>query len=494
MLLSQFIILILIVVSSANLPMKIHHAVCCSSNVVTLRWWSLWVQARVSSGLAASAQTLGKATPPTSPASRHLSALLQRKVVVTNSRFASNTMSNCGSEVSPDTPPALDLMSPIRALGNRPRAVHRCSMALPSDAAPTAVGIPDLSPTVSFQRLLSSLSTPSPPRAISSSSRGSLLAAKVSGHTPTAPLAEPPVSVHGVVSVVDQGFSPGLSVPEAAISSTAFVPLQSTPMQQPLPAHGPSARSVAASNGRTRTVPSSAVSSGKASRRSSISNSNADRPAWSPCFSSSSVVHTCFAEDSTPNSRRLTTASPQRAASSPQPSPRPVRAIAGSPAVEPSSVQAMRHTGSNAAAARLMSTAKTGGSTRTAAQPGGVTLTAAQPNAGRAVVQGTSRAAKAAPTRAGPAAPAPAAHRLATIRATPRNSKAAASTPAGQSVAKPRQAASGRLGVVQSESVLAPAEPTQSRRGQDRTVKKKEAPARTQPARRAKNPGHTWKF
>ena len=482
MLLFRFILLILIMVSSANLPMKIHQAVCCSSNVVTLRWWSLWVQARVSSGLAASAQT-----PPTSAAGRHLSALLQRKVVVTGSRFASNTMSNCGSEACPETPPALDLVSPTRAFGNRPRAVHRCSIALPSDAAPTAVGIPDLPPTVSFQRLLSSLSTLSPPRAVSSSPRGSLLAAKVSGHTPTAPLAEPPVSVHGVVSVPDQGFSPGLSLPEATISSAAFVPLQSTPMQQPLQAHGPSARSVAASNGRTRTVPSSAVGSGKASRRSSISNSIADRPAWSPCFSSSSVVHTCFADDSTPNSRRLTTASPQ-------PSPRPVRAIAGSPAVEPSSVQAMRHTGSNAAAARLMSTAKTGGSTKTAAQPGGVTLTAAQPNAGRAVVQGTSRASKAEPTRAGPAAPAPAAHRLATIRATPRNSKAAASTPAGQSVAKPRQAASGRLGVLQSESVLAPAEPKQTRRGQDRTVKKKEAPARTQPACRAKNPGHTWLF
>ena len=175
------------------------------------------------------------------------------------------------------------------------------------------------------------------------------------------------------------------------------------------------------------------------------------------------------------------------AAPSPQPSPSPV-------AVEPSSVQAIRRTGSNAAAARLMSTAKTGGSTRTAAQSGGVRPTAPQPNAGRAPVQGTSRAGRTGTTRAGPAAPAPAAHRPATVRATTSSSKAAASTPAGQSVAKRREAASGRLGVVQSESVLAPAEPKHTRRGQDRTVKKKEAPARTQPARQAKNPGHTWNF
>ena len=409
------------------------------------------------------------------------------KVVVTGSRFASNTMGNCGSEAFPDTPLALDLVSPTRALGNKPRAVHRFSMALPSDAAPTAVVIPDLPPIVSFQRLLSIPSTPSPPRATSNSLRGSLLAAKVSGHTPTAPLAEPPVSVHSVVSVPDQGYSPGLSLPEAPTFSASLVPLQLTPVQQPLQAHGSAARSVAANNGRITTVPSSALSSCQASRRSSISNSNADKPAWSPCFSRSSVLHTCFAEDKTPDGRRLTTANPQ-------PSPGPVMAVADGPAVEPSSVQAIKRTGNNAAAARLMSTAKTGGSTQTAAQPGAVRPTAAQSSAGKAAMPGTSRAGRTGTTRAGPAAFAPAAQRPATIRATGRSSKAAASPPAGQSVAKTRQAAPGRLGVVQSESVHAPAEPKQTRRGQDRTMKKKEAPARTQPARRAKNPGHTWKF
>ena len=141
-----------------------------------------------------------------------------------------------------------------------------------------------------------------------------------------------------------------------------------------------------------------------------------------------------------------------------------------------------------------MSTAKTGVSTRTAAQPGGVRLTAAQSNAGRAAVQGTSRATRAGQSKAGPAAPVPVVQRPAMIRTTARSSKTAASTLAGQSVAKHSKAAAGRLSVVQSESGLAPAEPKQTRRGQDRTVKKKEAPTRTQPARRAKDPGHAWRF
>ena len=101
----------------------------------------------------------------------------------------------------------------------------------------------------------------------------------------------------------------------------------------------------------------------------------------------------------TPISRQLTTASIHRAAGSTQPSLSPVRAVAGSPAVEPSSAQAIRRTGSNAAAAGLMSTARTGSSIRTAAQPGDVRPTTAQANAGRAAVQGNSRAARAAPIR-----------------------------------------------------------------------------------------------
>jgi len=309
-----------------------------------------------------------------------------------------------------------------------------------------------------------------------------------------------------VVSVADQRFSPNLPLPEAqgptpspavpsaaTTSSAVLVPLQLSPVQQRLQeAHGPAARSVAASNGRTRSVPSSAVSSGQASRRSSISTSIADRPAWSPCFSRSSALQTCFAENRTPDSGRLTTASPHRATSSTCPSPSPVRAVVDSPAVEPSSVQAIRRTGSNAAAARLMSTAKTGGSARAAAQPSAVRPTPAQSNAGRAGVQGTTRATRAGQSKAGPAAPVPAVQRPATIRATARSSKAAASTSAGQSVAKNRGAASGRPGEVQSKSGPTPVEPKQARRGQDRTVKK-EAPTRTQPARRAKDSGHIWK-
>ena len=193
-----------------------------------------------------------------------------------------------------------------------------------------------------------------------------------------------------------------------------------------------------------------------------------------------------------PHSRRLTTASPHRAASSTPPSPSPVRAVAGSPAVELSSVQAIRCTGGNAAAARLMSTAKTGGSARAAAQPSGVRPTAAQSNASRASVQGTTRATRAGQSEAGPAAPVPAVQRPATTRATARSSRAAASTSAGQSVAKNRGAASGRPGEVQSKSGPTPVEPKQAKRGQDKTVKKA-APTRTQPARRAKDPGHTWK-
>ncbi len=155
-------------------------------------------------------------------------------------------------------------------------------------------------------------------------------------------------------------------------------------------------------------------------------------------------------------------------------------------------MQAIRRTGSNAAAARLMSSAKTGGSARTAAQPSGVRPTAAQSNAGRAGVQGTTRATRAGQSKAGPAAPVPAVQRPATIRATARSSRAAASTSAGQSVAKNRGAASGRPGEVQSKSGPTPVEPKQARRGQDRTVKKVAA-TRTQPARRAKDSGHTWK-
>ena len=132
--------------------------------------------------------------------------------------------------------------------------------------------------------------------------------------------------------------------------------------------------------------------------------SSNDRLAWSASFSYGSVVLTCadcgdpradwshvpclscacFAKDMTPDSRRLTTASIHRADGSTQPPLALSGAVAGSPAVEPSSAQTTRRTGRNAAAARFMSTPKTGVSTRTAAQPGGVRPTAAQPNAGRA--------------------------------------------------------------------------------------------------------------
>ncbi|DBA65630.1 TPA: hypothetical protein ACH3X2_002689 [Trebouxia sp. C0005] len=460
------------------------------------------VQARVTPGLAASAKTSGKANLPTSAAGRHLSALLKYKsslgspspcprpktsperVVVSGSKSASGTRSSRGSEASPGTPPALDLLTPARALGNRPRAVGRFSMALPSDAAA-------VSRTDTIQALVSSPTAPTPPRAIGSHLMGSAIGPKAFGYTPTVPVAEPPVSVHSLGLPVPEAQGPASSPavqPAVNMSSAALMPLQLTPVQQPLQALGPSARSVAASNGRTRTVPSSALSSGKASRRSSICNSIADRPAWSASFSRCTAVHTRLAEDMTPVSRRLTTASPHRAASSPPPSPSPVRAVVDSPAVESSSVQAIRRTGSKAVAARLMSTAKTGGST-TAAQPGGVRPTAAQPNAGRATAQGTSRAARAGTIRPGPAAPAPAAQRPAT-----RSSKAAASTPAEQSVAVHKQAASGKSGVVQRESGPAPVELRQANRGKAKTVNKEVAPIRTQPARRAKNPGHTWKF
>ena len=338
---------------------------------------------------------------------------------------------------------------------------------------------------------MSSPSTPSLPRAVGSSPRGSLLGVKVSGHTPTAPFVEPAVSGHGVVSVADQGFSSSLSLPEATTSSAALVPLQLTPLQQPPQAHGSPARSVAASNGKIRTMPTSAVSSGEASRRSSISSSIADRPAWSPCFSRSSALHTCSAEDRTPHSRRLTTASLQRTACSTPSSPSPARAVVDSPAVEPSSVQAIRRTGSNAPAACLMSTSKNRGSAKTAAQPSAVRPIPAQSRAGRAAVQGTIRATRAGQSKTGPAAPVPAVQRPATIRTTGRN-RAAASTSAGQSVAKNRGAASGRPGEVQSKAGPTPVEPKQARTGQDRTVQK-EAATRTQPARRVNNPGHTWK-
>ncbi len=125
------------------------------------------------------------------------------------------------------------------------------------------------------------------------------------------------------------------------------------------------------------------------------------------------------------------TASIHRAAGSTQPSPSPVRAVAGSPAVEPSSAQAIRRTSSNAAAAGLMSRPKTGVSTRTDAQPGGVRPTAAQPNAGRAgqLCRATSGLLQQQ-------------QRAAAIRATAHSSKAAASTPAEQSVAEHKEASS----------------------------------------------------
>ena len=207
MLLFQYAFLMLIVVNFANPPMKFPEAVECSPRVVTLRWWSLWVQARMSSVLAASAQTPGKATPPISAAGRHLSALLQCesslgslsscprsrtspfRVVVTGSRSATSTRSNCGSEASPGTPPALDLSSPARALSNTPRAVGRFSMAIPSDAVVKAAGIQLLSHTVPFWTLVSSPIAPSPPRPISSNLKGSLLGARAFGYTPTAPFA-----------------------------------------------------------------------------------------------------------------------------------------------------------------------------------------------------------------------------------------------------------------------------------------------------------------
>ncbi|KAL0024408.1 hypothetical protein WJX77_000001 [Trebouxia sp. C0004] len=458
-------------------------------------------QATMTSGLAPSAQTPGKAPPPTSAAGRHMSALLQRKpslgspstcprprtspprVVVTGSRSASSIRSNRGSETSPGTPPALDLLSPARAVGNRPGAVCCFPMALPSDAVASAVGTQARSPTVSFQTFVSSPTVPSPPRTVNNPT-GSLLGARASDVTPTAPCAEPRVSVHSVVPLLDRGLSLSLSLPEAQgpMSCVALVPLQLTPVQQPLQAHGPSARSVAASNGRTRTVPSSAVGSGKGYRRSSTSSSTADRPTWSASFSRGSAR---LAEDVTPASRQLTSVNLHRAAGSTQPSPSPVMAVAGSP-VEPSSVQAIRRTGSNAAVARLMSTAKTGGSTRTSAQPCAVRPAAAQPNAGRAAVRGTSRAASAVS--------APAAQRPAKSRVRARSSKAAGFTPAEQSVAKHSKATSGTSDVVQRGSGPAPVEPKQTGRNKARSANKGIAPTRTQPARRAKDPGYSWKL
>ncbi len=468
------------------------------------------MQARVTLGLAASAQTPGKVAPPTSAAGRHLSAFLQRspspcprprtsfpRVVVTGNRSACSIRSSRGFEASPGTPPALDLLSPARARGNMPRAVGSFSMALPSDAAATAVSTQIVSPMASIRAFLTSPTASSPPGAVGSHLRGSLLGARAFSYTPTGPFAEPSVSVHSLMPAADQRFSLGPSLPEAhpspamqpavSMSSAALVPLQLTPVQQPLQARGVAARSVAVSNGRS--VPSSAVSSGQASRTSSTSKSIADRPAWSPCFSRCTAVHTRLAGDVTPVSRRPITASHHRATGSIQPSPSPVRAVAGSPAVEPSSVQAIRRTGSNATAARLMSTAKTGASTRTAAQPGGVRLTIAQPNASRAAVQGTSKAARTATTRAGPAASVPAVQRPST-----RSSKAAASTPAEQSVAVHRQAASRRSGVVQREPGPAHVELRQAQGAKAKTVKKEVAQIRSQPARRAKDPRHTWKF
>ena len=492
----------------------------CDAEVV-LRWWSLWVQARVSSGLAASAQTPGKATPPTSPAGRHLSALLQRspsslprprtsppRVVVTGRKSAFGTRSSRGLEASPGNPPQLDMLSPARALGNRLRAVSCFSMALPADASATAVSTQFVFPMASIGAFVSSPTVssptaPSPLRAAGSHLRGSLIGPRAFGYTPTAPFAELPVSMHTVMSVPDQRFSLGLSLPGAqgptsspavqsavTMSSAALVPLQLTHVQQPLQADGFSACFVAASNGKTRTVPSSATGSGKASKRASISNSIPNRPAWSPSFTRCTAVDTRLAEDMTPLSRRLTTtSSPHRATGSTQPSPSPVTAVADSLAVEPSSVQAIKRTCSNAVAARLMNTSRIRASTKTAAQPSGVRPTPAQSRASRAAVHGTSMAARAGTTRARPAAPAPAAQRSAT-----RSSKAAASTPAEQSVAVHRQAASGRAGVVQRESSPAPVELRQAKAGNAKTVKKEVAPVRTQPARRAKDPGHTWKF
>ncbi|DBA99050.1 TPA: hypothetical protein ACH3X1_014190 [Trebouxia sp. C0004] len=470
---------------------------------------TLTPQARVTSGLAASVQTPGKATPLTSAGGRHLSAFLQLspspclrprtsppRVVVTGNRSACSIRSSRGFEASPGTPRALYLLSPARALGSMLRAVGCFSIAIPPNAAARSVST---SPTMSIRALVSSPTALSPPRAVESNLRSSLTGARAFGYTPTAPFAEP---VHSVMSFPDQGFSFGLSLLEAQgptffpavqsavpMSSAALVPLQLAPVQQPLQAHGPSAHSVAASNGRTRAVYSSAVSSRQVHRRSSTSSSTADRPAWSTSFSCSSAVHTCLAEDATPVSRRRTSVSLHRAASSTQPSPSPVSAVADNPAAEPSSVQAIRRTGSNAAAARLLSTAKTEASTRTAAQPGAVRSTAAQPNAGRAAVQSTARATRAGQTKAGPAAPVTAAQRPAM-----RSSKAAASTTVEQPVARHRQAPSGRSDVVQSESGLAPVELRQTKRGKRKMVNKDVAPIRTQPARRAKDPGHTWKF
>ncbi|KAL0034946.1 hypothetical protein WJX79_001939 [Trebouxia sp. C0005] len=240
------------------------------------------VQARVTPGLAASAKTSGKANLPTSAAGRHLSALLQYKsslgspspcprpktsperVVVSGSKSASGTRSSRGSEASPGTPPALDLLTPARALGNRPRAVGRFSMALPSDAAA-------VSRTDTIQALVSSPTAPTPPRAIGSHLMGSAIGPKAFGYTPTVPVAEPPVSVHSLGLPVPEAQGPASSPavqPAVNMSSAALMPLQLTPVQQPLQALGPSARSVAASNGRTRTVPSSALSSGVVQRES----------------------------------------------------------------------------------------------------------------------------------------------------------------------------------------------------------------------------------
>ncbi|KAL0054454.1 hypothetical protein WJX82_009137 [Trebouxia sp. C0006] len=177
-------------------------------------------QARVTPGLAASAQTPGKATPPTPAARRHLSAFLQRfpspcprprtsfpRVVVTGNRSASSIRSSGGVKASPGNPPALDLLSPARALGNMPRAVS------------TQV----VSPLASIRAFLTSPTASSPPRAVGSHLTGSLLGARAFSYTPTGPLAEPSVSVHSLMPAADQRFSLDPSLPEA----------QSSPAVQP---------------------------------------------------------------------------------------------------------------------------------------------------------------------------------------------------------------------------------------------------------------------
>ena len=174
-------------------------------------------------GLAASAETPGKATPPTSAAGRRLSALLQCKsvlgspspcprprtsaprVVFTGSEFASSTRTNCGSEASPGTPLALDLLSPQGHLATGRGQWAASPWPFPQMQLPEQLAS-QVSPLLLHSRdLRAALQLLHCPEQLAAAPGGSLLEDKVSGHTPTAPFAEPAVSVHGVVSAPEPG-------------------------------------------------------------------------------------------------------------------------------------------------------------------------------------------------------------------------------------------------------------------------------------------------